>query len=914
MKHVIPLLVTAMMAVTLPTVDADDDCRLADGLARRGWTDLAREIYARVADDASLSPDQRADGEYGLVRVKVREAQNAPRAQQGQLAEEAVLQVEAFIDRNPTHPRLAEARSDVGGLYLVKGRTQAWGPKAEAAYRKAAGVYDDLVKRLKAGPGEAREDDIIYGTLGSLEARYHVVEVLSHDPTRRAAMQQEVDQMESLLTDFMWSYDGHPATMAGCTFAGRAFQLLAEHTDGPEAKALWVKCFNHIEKAFGLLDDPATRDDSYVQWIASQSCYFAMKARGSYGDLLQGEPAATQYARALSLADAWIRFLPKETGKLGQAIRLEKARTLCKTGKLDEARPLLDGLRQKYAGTWIEIEANKLFQHSRNPEDVLLAADSLYQQGSLEEALGLYNAARVALRASRDVDLLARSWHGIGRCYYYQGRPYEAVTAISTLDDRRYAAYEKLAEALIFKLQSLKDIAGRTKAAADVAAFEKYQAELVARGFKTRILIASEAWKQEEAEAFAKAAAMWERAVECADPIHFRNDIFRVGLNLYKAGREAIDEALKEKEAGKREAGMVSAMETWKEAEGWFRRHLAETGKLKAPSSRDQDYGAGGILYTCRILTHPRIGRSADALEISEGILDRFPKAPPNILMGVLAGRIDAKIKMGRVEEAEEDLLNLEERYRRDREGHAHYVNALGAVARGYTDLAGAEAEAGRKRALKAKAAGCYYRWHLENPAPAKNPEEILVMAGILQELAEYRREQGLVKEAAEVFDKARDLYGKYRMEMEEKADASTLKAVDLRVIGCLRGAGKVDEAIDALERIVAPDKGITNGTAWELLADCHMERGGEKGVREEERIYGKMATLLRGREEEAHWRLLVKYAEAKMVRSPDDLQRFFTIYDARGVAPEWDRGRFGAREKLEAMRRRLEAVVPGKK
>ena len=63
----------------------------------------------------SLSSSQRADGQYGLARLKVYAAQRAKGSEKTRLYDAAIKQVKDFLLKNPNHPRRGAALSCLRG-------------------------------------------------------------------------------------------------------------------------------------------------------------------------------------------------------------------------------------------------------------------------------------------------------------------------------------------------------------------------------------------------------------------------------------------------------------------------------------------------------------------------------------------------------------------------------------------------------------------------------------------------------------------------------------------------------------------------------------------------------------------------------------------------------------------------------
>ena len=121
MRHF--LLVALFALFTMPAVASDDDYELADLLVKRGWFDLAEDLFRKIQKDSSLPREKRSEAEYGLARVNLvkAERERVP-AKKVEKCDAAIKAIQEFGDGNRNHPRRAEALADIGDLRQIKGK------------------------------------------------------------------------------------------------------------------------------------------------------------------------------------------------------------------------------------------------------------------------------------------------------------------------------------------------------------------------------------------------------------------------------------------------------------------------------------------------------------------------------------------------------------------------------------------------------------------------------------------------------------------------------------------------------------------------------------------------------------------------------------------------------------------------
>ncbi|MFN3487144.1 MAG: hypothetical protein ACK44W_16895, partial [Planctomycetota bacterium] len=381
------------------------------------------------------------------------------------------------------------------------------------------------------------------------------------------------------------------------------------------------------------------------------------------------------------------------------------------------------------------------------------------------------------------------------------------------------------------------------------------------------------------------------------------------------------------------------AADAWKRALEAFRKHLEFVDKLSGKEPRVVRRAVGSVYFSARILSHDRIGRPQEALAISQDADKRFPSADPKLLIAILSSRIDAKIRLGQVQEAEDDLKALKERYEKEGGlGMDHYARSLALLANAFEEAA--EKERGKNPELydlyAVKAATYYYEYYNLNPSAVARPEQMEAMADKLFMAAEQRLklgEQKLGKEGMEevrrIYSKALELYKGFLLEKEAQLPKDQLRALKSRLTRCMLRVGQFEEAVKIYEEIVRNDPEMRDGSSWEDLSDCYVAQAGSmpKGaarnqlLRQAEKNYAQLAGALMARNlyNEHTYRLLYKRAECLFELDPDALARFFDTMELRGYAPAWDadeqgQSRWGYREKFENLRKKLEEILPRKK
>ncbi|MBI2898923.1 MAG: hypothetical protein HYY17_01950, partial [Planctomycetes bacterium] len=748
-------------------------------------------------------------------------------------------------------------------------------------------------------------------------------------------------------------------------YLGRACQLLAEYADRAEAEKFWIQCFASIGKAKGLLTDPESRRNEAVRDLAVRAYYWEVKARLSYGDTKSGVAAVREYQKAYRLAEDLFKIYPQSRKEdMGKAILLEQAKAYCKAGEVKKGIELLQRIKLENPGTQIEDFAVDILGEFAGEDDLKLAiesADNIFSRGVtwLYKALQKYRRALSAIKTEAERKAwFPYCWLKIAECYFHLGRYHEAAAACSVIvyDRSPWLASEHAQKAALTKLDALNRLAKQTKDSADQRALNEYNTwaasqpairDLLGDGptynaaidLETRARTAYEAKNTPEAvKNYLEAVRLWEQVAGKPGSTYRTIAIFSIGFDYYNAGDIVIREVRRTKNMPD-----VQKAQRTKEAIGYWDKALARFAEYLAAVERTAKddkvtrYSIGAIFYSCIIHSDPEKNQPGKALDISEGLEKKYPNADPKLVMSILARRIEAKLRMddnglgwcpeckvavkpesgacpkckkavrSYLDEAEEDMQALKNRYEKEGSGRDNYLRALIIVAQKLEQKAydlRTENPAFAKE-LMIRAANYWYVFYTTNTEPFKG-DQLEAIAEKLFFAAEERLERAgketdddarakTLAQAKDLFGKARVLFETFLAEFGSTLPPERSKAVKRMITRAAVKSGEFKKAIDSLLEIIGKETvdSTTQGSVWEDLADCYFAQAKEmplgddklKLFQKADNIYATLASsLMQGnRIGEDFYRLAAKHAASLWFYDPDKLDKFFTAMDGRG-------------------------------
>ena len=291
----LPLGLTAaavLLSMSAAAFAGDDDFDFADGLSRRGYSDLAREVFENLINDPKSSPQRKAEGQYGLAILAHNDAklQAAVRNDKLRKSMEEVQKLfdvadkvfEKFVTDNPSHPRALEAKlsrakllqdkAEYGNICIEKG----WLPAtmtAQQLHQQAAGWFDTAIALLeenrkkaesdyKAAADESAAKEDAHDTLGIVWL-YKFSAMLGKGTALEKGDPAGSKVLEELCTEytelFLWEFSGTVRELWATKMVGEAKAYLGK-TD--EAVKL-------LRAAAGADNDPETAGS--VQDVTFQS-------------------------------------------------------------------------------------------------------------------------------------------------------------------------------------------------------------------------------------------------------------------------------------------------------------------------------------------------------------------------------------------------------------------------------------------------------------------------------------------------------------------------------------------------------------------------------------------------------------------------------------------------------------------
>lgn len=969
-------LAAGILLLAAPAATAQDEYELGNALAERGWYDLAEELFDRIGKSASLSPDQKAEGEYGLARLNIQMAERAESTEEkNKLFQKAIDAIEGFRKKFPNHRLAAEALSDIAYVYQSKGKALVGAAKAdpakmdeaEKAFGAAEKLFQDLIASLKKNEVklpedpqkdtkglaafQAWEEKMMFAKYNYALALFSHAETFKDNSSKHPDMKRLLEAMNKFLNDdFMWQYETYLLAYDAFIYMGRAYQLLAESSDREKAEHNWQQCFVYLGKPRGLLTDKEARKNDAVREIAARALLFELKARASYGDIKRGQQSLAQFSMGVRAADEFFKAFPNmRFDDIGKGLRLEQGRLMCKSGQVKQGVTLLQELAKANPDSWVENVAIDIlgeYGADASPALAVEAANNFFERGTAYHyrAIQKYRKALQVIRKAEDQKYVPECWYQIGLCYYYLGRLHEAMAAFSVFEKPPLQNTAFAGKAVMTKLQCLERIARLSKDKAEEKAAEDYR-QFVTRTFPNEAstqLLTRAAIDLETAGRFGEAAKEWEKLVSNKDA--GEEALFMVGLNLYREGRKVFGEIAKAKTPAEKDKLRKQAVEQWTKALESLKKHLGAVEKLATKDANVVKRSIGSIYHACLILTNDQVGKPQDALDVSADLEKRFPTADPRFAIAIMAYRIDAKVKLGQVQEAEEDLKSLKAKFEKEQLGLDHYTRALTVLANAFMQAAAKEREANPQLYdLYSMKAATYYLdyYRLDSGAIKKDIEKVEAMAQMIFVAAEQRAKTAREKNDNELLAQSKkdyassyELYNEFLLArevalMRSPAGQDQIRAIKSRMTRCLLAAGDYDKAIQTYEAITKDDTQMRDGSSWEDLADCYVEKarnmpqGTEKKtlMKRAEEIYARLAILLmqNQRFDEHTYRLLYKRAAVLLETDPDVLAGFFRNMELRGHHPKWDAdekgvSRFGFQPKFAELKAKLDGVAPPKK
>lgn len=463
---------------------ADDDFELADRLSRRGYTDLATELFNARINDPKATAAQKAEGQYGLAllvygdaRLLAAERNDKRRLPMDQVLkkfDEADAAFAKFIGDNPSHPRNLDAKLSRGKLLQDKAEyvnvciESNWLPAGGAAgwQKQVADWYDTAIQLFEASEKSARgerdklkndrrdsgpEWDDVNDRIGlvwlyRLAALYGKGAALPKgDAMATAALNQCVKEGSD---DFQWEYGESVRGLWAIHYAGLACAALDKPADA----------YSFLRTAASFT---AEKDDSpAIQDITFQSYVELGKWCMRFGRRDKDDWPKKALEMFAGLDKAWPAWKKHPEG---QRAGLQWARMQFALGQRDRALALVNELVKQCeeSGSPTKFEATRALGEmiaqggggasgsaDLDPATLTKIAKNKWNEQDFGGAIRAFQAVIASCDATEMDKFGWDAWDYIGRCYFQLGRFYESYLAFDQIEQawRRDKANEKLNE------------------------------------------------------------------------------------------------------------------------------------------------------------------------------------------------------------------------------------------------------------------------------------------------------------------------------------------------------------------------------------------------------------------------------------------------------------------------------------
>jgi cellulose synthase operon protein C len=488
------VLAAAVAGVGLPTARGDEDIRTASafvqGLREHKYYDLATEYLERLRKATSTPPDLRATIDYELGRILLDEASSTgDLGRKRELLEEARAKLDAFTKANPKHDLFVEASVQKARLLVERGHlARLQGDESEDKAEKAAKLaearssfdqarkaYAEADERLQAafkefppfipeGDPRKAERDRVHTAMMDAQIQKAIVDHEQGD-TYPPGSKERAEYLAKGLSQFEELYKRYRTQLSGL-FA-RMWQAKCYEEKGDYGPAMGI--YNE------LMDHPDPRLRGLQRTVGFFQVILYNKRK--------------EYPLAVKGGQGWLNAYTspdEQRSKEGLGIRLEMAKallaqipTMSDEAEKTQARArAVDLLGQVVRiPSPFRMEAVDLLKQYK-PKTAAAALDPArlsYEdaRGMAEQAIASQEwdraipALKVAIRkadAAREVDKVNEARYLLALSYLKNGQPYEAEVLADHLARRypRFSLAPKAAEvgmaALADAYNSLKEI------------------------------------------------------------------------------------------------------------------------------------------------------------------------------------------------------------------------------------------------------------------------------------------------------------------------------------------------------------------------------------------------------------------------------------------------------------------------
>lgn len=918
------------------TALAQDDFRFGQGLANRGFGDLAAEVFEKAGGTGGRA----TEAQLYLMRNTLTELEKTmDKKERLARAGPLVKRVQEFIDANANAPFIVEAYRLFADIQRMVARTHMSlrdPDKADAAFQVAIQAWDKIAKDLRAKRKSVPQDDpelgqkadeqILEAEYGYIAEQYFRINTLAEDPSRRDLVEKEIATLSKYFEEFMWNWDGagYLLPLVASTEMGRAWAVVArmrgEARDWTGERMAWEQCLRWIGKGKAPAQNVKYRSDPSVREVYLRTVEFEMAARNGYGAMLlsRGGNFKMQFEAVLNLMKEAYQLYPDIRGtEKGIAISLEGITAMMRLGKRVEAEAIARDLLN-HKDPRIRDRAEARLGDLPGLMTVQAAFDSAegaFNRNNFFSAVRRYQDVLELISRPEDQAYKAKCWAKIGECYHATGRYFEAIAAFQEVLKLKGNADEASLKATVGTL--MRSIGALLKILKDPS-LEALKTEVEGMasgmGLLDTMTRRNKVIDLERDGKWAEAKSGWQQIAQ--DPKSTEDSkaeaLARIGYCTWKEVEAIAAEAPEKYDSEAAKTKMKDAVQA-------FEAHLQFVKGLPAIKP-DLVLDVVHSLYFGSV-AYAKLKDPEKVLEISKEFLPKFESWKPELTTKILAHRIDAHLSRGDMFAAEAEFRILDGIYKRTNAG-------LGEVKRGLTGLAmmfdelSRRAETEDERLALSDKAALYEERLMELPGAGgegeKDFDRLQRMALAQFRVAEKKKETD-PDDALKRFAKAREFFQKLLSDFQDRirADEDPLLAYKFRfrIIKCLLAEGKVKEAsekIDAEREMIKQDPELRELQGDVLVTMAKQAAGNEKVAlykRAADECFGPLAAKFipfvgtKDEREKMYFKYAYRWCET-LAQFSEGAQRFADYYmnmERRKIAPEWDGGEY--QKKFEALK-----------
>lgn len=638
--------------------DEQDELEFARVLVAEGYTDLALEIYNNIKNEAK-NELIKTQAEAGLVSLNISLASKIKdAAERFNAVRAAVKQLEEATGKSLKTNSYYVLISELMFQYQALAKElyeQRKFKEAEDLLDSAAKIAEKYMKDLDGDPDY--EVKAVLCKFYFVENMVKKVELLSQVKTVEEIWAVVKKVGEFIDRELGLGWESYPATYAAMFAHGKALHIYAmriQETDAAKAVASWEEAIERYEPISTYLTDYA--DSPTVQGVILKGTIDFIDVSLAYSDFRRkrGGDFKSVLSKAQSVGEiATKRCSPIGDPYLEATLYVKRAEVLSKLGMNDLALKLIKGLLDRTTNPGIKDMLIRANFAASTPEQMLDLAKKDLDDGRLFNALA---KLKPVLSSSIEDALKAEALLALATCYKETTRYFEAVEIFKEIEAKYSSLEDIYREAVLAKYDTLSHLIAIVKSDSLQQELAKTEKVIMERKYPNRYLLIRVANDYERKREYGKAQKIWKDLLASDKPDKKEEDRYNILRLEYLSF------------LGDRSKGADPAL---KASDEYFAAVNELKNKNKAVEGREiQAYSMLCELYS-------RLGKHAEIIQKTDGVIANHPDADPKFTMRILLRRIEALCETDAFAKAEDEFTRLKQIFESSKTQLSVYRNAL---------------------------------------------------------------------------------------------------------------------------------------------------------------------------------------------------------------------------------------------